>query len=569
MIKMKALNIILIFLYVAVFSILNSVVASEVEMPTIACPDLFRYVIKPNETYAVVTVPSSFINGANVHLQVIVHQYDLVNQEFSLLPFKSQEETLSNILARKSVEYRFSFPSPQENPKLSKIVVNGETICFDDDYIPPYNALEGEFNIELPINNTVGDTSIEYVPPSISQLNNCFSFVIYEEENNKTFARIKIPNYYFEGGTPEVKVDFAQNKMLTSGKYALFTYKSLDETILDVMEGKPVLYRFQFPDQTEIPVIREIQVNSKPICANKNPRVGSMKLTGGHTMQLPLGYNNLNIYTDNESDDNNDKSKDNRTCGREVGALTPFISFGNEINNGQVPWLASIFQNNDENLVFICGGSLISKRIIITAAHCFQFQTLPADLTLVKLGGSNTTDDTGVLSFGVEKIIIHPEYRNDFIPDADIALLYLNSSITFTDFISPICLWNGDTDLSKLVNKIGYVAGFGSTENGTISETSPRIAYARIVSEIECVRSSNKIKSIISPRTFCAGNRDLSGPCTGDSGSGIMIRKNRHWSLRGVVSIGETFEGQCNLGEFVIYCDLAKHLDWINNHILD
>lgn len=72
---------------------------------------------------------------------------------------------------------------------------------------------------------------------------------------------------------------------------------------------------------------------------------------------------------------------------------------------------------------------------------------------------------------------------------------------------------------------------------------------------------------ITSNRTFCAGSRDGSGPCYGDSGSGFLIQdqKTKRYHLRGIVSL-TLFDDKvrtCDLKQYVVYVDVAKHQDWI------
>lgn len=112
------------------------------------------------------------------------------------------------------------------------------------------------------------------------------------------------------------------------------------------------------------------------------------------------------------------------------------------------------------------------------------------------------------------------------------------------------------------------VAGWGADEQGNTFTAVPKKVDTKIVSDSECLRSSSAYNMLTSPRTFCAGNRDDTGPCMGDSGSGLMINRNGRWYLRGVVSAGQTKNRQCNLQEFVVFCDVAKHLQWIANHIV-
>lgn len=55
--------------------------------------------------------------------------------------------------------------------------------------------------------------------------------------------------------------------------------------------------------------------------------------------------------------------------------------------------------------------------------------------------------------------------------------------------------------------------------------------------------------------------------CNGDSGGGMYFTKNDDadvWQIRGLVSIGVALQGKtCNPSHYVIFTDLAKHLDWI------
>lgn len=96
----------------------------------------------------------------------------------------------------------------------------------------------------------------------------------------------------------------------------------------------------------------------------------------------------------------------------------------------------------------------------------------------------------------------------------------------------------------------------------------PKMVDTAIVSDNECLRSSEVYSKLTTPRTICAGNRDGTGPCMGDSGGGLMLSRNGLWTLRGVVSAGLTSQGHCDLSQYVIYCDLAKHISWVRSNIL-
>jgi hypothetical protein len=46
--------------------------------------------------------------------------------------------------------------------------------------------------------------------------------------------------------------------------------------------------------------------------------------------------------------------------------VSGLITGGRTASRGQFPWLVAFFYNDK----FICGGSLISKKLVVTAAHC-------------------------------------------------------------------------------------------------------------------------------------------------------------------------------------------------------
>lgn len=118
------------------------------------------------------------------------------------------------------------------------------------------------------------------------------------------------------------------------------------------------------------------------------------------------------------------------------------------------------------------------------------------------------------------------------------------------------------------MGKFGVVAGWGQNEQNRQFTPVPKKVDTKIVSDSECLRSSSTYQMLTSSRTFCAGNRDNTGPCKGDSGSGLMINNNGRWFLRGIVSAGQTKGIGCNLQEFVVFCDVSKHLPWLQSNLI-
>lgn len=88
-----------------------------------------------------------------------------------------------------------------------------------------------------------------------------------------------------------------------------------------------------------------------------------------------------------------------------------------------------------------------------------------------------------------------------------------------------------------------------------------------IVSQEECLRSNEAFYYYTSNRTFCAGNQDGTGPCNGDSGTGMYVYDKilRKYYIRGIVSMSlkDPATRSCDLNNFIVFTDLTPFYGWI------
>ncbi|XP_017462128.1 PREDICTED: serine protease gd [Rhagoletis zephyria] len=456
----------------------------------------------------------------------------------------------------------------------------------------------------------------------------CPKYFEYLNDGSQNFGRITLPNVPM--GTTRLSVRFSQQAPVNSNYYGrLSLYEDQQTTINNLERGLPISYRVDFPTDNVLPKLTLISVSGVDICVSSEYPPPSTVLDLQHTLQTstvrgtrPLNSNveggtiypvttstfpnqNFNrIPQQNQpatqqtqfinpnpaqnpfltqirpapqsstSEPNlqtriSQPDKDYSQCGVEGNSVTPFIYGGITLARGQFPWLAAVYRKQSSGLRFLCGGSLVSSNTVITAAHCFKLKSLSASQVVVYLGRHNLENygEAGVVTRDIRSLLIHPDYSGKSLPDADIAIMQMQTSVSFNEFIRPICLWSESSDNSLIVGQTAFVAGWGADEKGREVSALPKMVDTAIVSDNECLRSSEVYSKLTTPRTICAGNRDGTGPCMGDSGGGLMLSRNGLWMLRGVVSAGLTSQGQCDLRQYVIYCDLAKHIAWVRSNI--
>ncbi len=95
-----------------------------------------------------------------------------------------------------------------------------------------------------------------------------------------------------------------------------------------------------------------------------------------------------------------------------------YVVGGKDANISEVPYQISLMQHNS----FTCGGSIISKSYILTAAHCVT----KVGTYKVRVGSSYSYKEGTVLK--VAKVTIHPEYEEPPYNN-DFALLRLKTPI--------------------------------------------------------------------------------------------------------------------------------------------
>ena len=108
-----------------------------------------------------------------------------------------------------------------------------------------------------------------------------------------------------------------------------------------------------------------------------------------------------------------------------------------------------------------CGGSLISDRHVLTAAHCTYGGSTSSIRVL--LGEHDTTDSVADIRT-ISAITDHPSYNASNSWAYDFSILTLSSPLTFSRVMAPVCL---PADVSSLyTRRRATVTGWGRISSG-------------------------------------------------------------------------------------------------------
>ena len=195
--------------------------------------------------------------------------------------------------------------------------------------------------------------------------------------------------------------------------------------------------------------------------------------------------------------------------GRIVGGIAHNIK--------EFPFFASLKRYGHHT----CGGSILTEKYIISAAHCFT-SGRPYDWTVV-LGISERSQEGSEQSFTslVDAIIIHEDYNPNTLVN-DIALLRLAKSIPkWTEMIQPACIrWTEDVYLQ--INDPVYVIGMGLTKEGGSSTSGQLLGVGLSFLSTTYCNEQFRAEYILSGM-LCAGyppgGKDA---CQADSGGPLL-----------------------------------------------
>jgi len=240
-----------------------------------------------------------------------------------------------------------------------------------------------------------------------------------------------------------------------------------------------------------------------------------------------------------------------------------YIVGGHTAKKGAHPWQVSI-----QWIGHFCGGTIIDKRWILTASHCF---TEDSNTVKIVAGEHNLMVNEGTeQSIYVKNYFMHPQFSS-YTFNNDIALLELEDDLIFNEYVQPACL-------PKLANeKEDYeagsevtISGWGSTIGHEISVDPPlnkpeelQVATVALISDKTCRKPQYHGLTHFSKSMMCAGRLGVGGvdSCKGDSGGPLVKQIDEKWTVLGVISWGH---GCAQPNKPGVYTRVARFEKWIS-----
>lgn len=234
---------------------------------------------------------------------------------------------------------------------------------------------------------------------------------------------------------------------------------------------------------------------------------------------------------------------------------------GGPVQVSEHPWVVAIASRDrfgGTRSGQFCGGAVVSRTTVLTAAHCVDSGVLGVPLSEVRdlkvIAGRNDLRTSEGDEITVSNVRTNPEY-NSSTNSGDAALLTLAKPLP-ESYVIPVA---GRGDAAYRAGTIAAVYGWGDTTGGGQYANSLHAAHVHVLADTVCEEAypGSADGKYLAATMVCAGERQGGkDACQGDSG-GPLVAQGR---LIGLVSWGSGCGRPGRPGVYTRASDVAKIL---------
>ncbi|KAH7951488.1 hypothetical protein HPB52_009950 [Rhipicephalus sanguineus] len=171
---------------------------------------------------------------------------------------------------------------------------------------------------------------------------------------------------------------------------------------------------------------------------------------------------------------------------------------------------------------------------------------------------------TPAVTYTIDKLIMHPDYRKVKKYDNDIALVRLSRKISYSEYAQPACL--PSLTLADTTGINVTVVGWGQvSEDVPKTPAVPLKAVLTVFDNQICNTWLHNHSMRVLDNHMCAGLEEGGkDACHGDSGGPLLALNNRRYVVVGVVAAGDGCALPRTPG---IYTRVTAFLPWIMDYI--